>query len=227
MAPTDAVYYYQKGEELTEPYHKIVTVFKRDPATKYKTLIEDDWATPEIAYLAENQWDFTEKIDGTNIRVIWDKDTKQVTMHGRTYRSQLPAPLYHRLHTLFTTQEFVNHDMPSMTLYGEGYGKGIQKVGKLHLPYSVDFILFDIRVDDYWLKHEAVHSIASQLNVPMVPNLGHGTLQEAVDIVARGVTSALNYDMIAEGLVMRPVIQMFDRRGQRIITKIKYKDYPR
>ena len=51
-------------------YHKIQTVFKRDPATKIKTLLDVDWSQDAFGYLADNEWVFTEKVDGTNIRVM-------------------------------------------------------------------------------------------------------------------------------------------------------------
>ena len=54
------------------PYHKIPTVYLRDPETKFKTLIEGAFATPELFYLAQNEWWWTEKVDGTNIRIMWD-----------------------------------------------------------------------------------------------------------------------------------------------------------
>ena len=53
-------------------YHKIQTVFKRDPSTNHKTLLMDDYSLPEFEYLKNNHWIFTEKIDGTNIRVGMD-----------------------------------------------------------------------------------------------------------------------------------------------------------
>ena len=56
------------------PYHKIPTVFERDPATKYKTLIDGKFATQELAYLSDCMWEFTEKIDGTNVRVIYESN---------------------------------------------------------------------------------------------------------------------------------------------------------
>jgi hypothetical protein len=51
-------------------YHKIQTVFKRDPSNNYKTLLEGEFAIPEFGYLQDNEWVFTEKVDGTNIRVM-------------------------------------------------------------------------------------------------------------------------------------------------------------
>jgi len=53
-------------------YHKIQTVWKRDQANNYRTLLEGFWATQEIAYLKDLTWVFTEKVDGTNVRVMWD-----------------------------------------------------------------------------------------------------------------------------------------------------------
>ena len=63
-------------------YHKIQTLFKRDMSSKHKLLIEGDWTLPEFEFLAGNEWTFTEKVDGMNIRVIF-KDGA-VTFGGRT-----------------------------------------------------------------------------------------------------------------------------------------------
>ena len=60
-------------------YHKITTVFDRDPENKFKTLIDGQFSKPEFEYLANNEWDFTEKVDGTNIRIIWDGEDRKST----------------------------------------------------------------------------------------------------------------------------------------------------
>ena len=51
-------------------YHKIDSVFKRDMFARGKPLIVGDWASDTLRYLADNEWEFTEKVDGTNIRVM-------------------------------------------------------------------------------------------------------------------------------------------------------------
>lgn len=51
-------------------YHKIETVFKRDEEGS-KKLIPGKFRSEAIEFLADNEWCFTEKIDGTNIRVHW------------------------------------------------------------------------------------------------------------------------------------------------------------
>jgi len=54
-------------------FHKIQTIYKRDPATKHRTLVEGDFSLPEFGFLQNNAWVFTEKVDGTNnVRVIFD-----------------------------------------------------------------------------------------------------------------------------------------------------------
>lgn len=47
-------------------------------------------------------------------------------------------------------------------------------------------------------------------------------------MVKAGFTSPIAEDttLIAEGLVLRPKVQLFNKRGERIMVKIKYRDYP-
>ena len=213
-----------------EKYHKILTVYKRDPDNRYKTLIEGNWARPEFGWLAENEWVFTEKVDGTNIRVHWDSEAKSVQFGGRTERAQIPAFLFNKLGQLLPAIAFevLSPEIP-MTLYGEGYGAKIQKGGGNYIPDGVSFILFDVKINGIWLERHNVEDIAEKLGISPVPITGRGPLAEAVCVVERGDQSlvAANENHIAEGLVMRPAIELLDRRGQRIITKIKYRDFPR
>jgi len=62
-----------------------------------------------------------------------------------------------------------------------------------------------------------------------VPIIGIMKLEEAVEYVKRGYKSTIaeNKEYMAEGLVMKPIIELFNRRGERIISKIKYKDFSR
>lgn len=69
-------------------YHKIETLFERDEKTK--KLIEGKFRNETVGFLKDNMWDFTEKIDGTNIRILWDghkvtfaRKNRQSTNSGR------------------------------------------------------------------------------------------------------------------------------------------------
>ena len=210
-------------------YHKILTVYKRDPETKFKYLL-DEYATPEFEYLAGNKWIWTEKVDGMNIRVMWDGEL--VRYGGRTDHAQIPAFLLHKLDELFDDDLFSElYPETSFCLYGEGYGSKIQKGGGNYSD-SQSFILFDVRIGDIWLERENVENIAEELGIRVIPVVWHGTLNDAIHMAHDGFNSEIPdggifKGVLAEGLVMRPERELLDRRGNRIITKIKYKDFRR
>ena len=206
-----------------KPYHKIKTVFKRDPSTNFKTLLTGEYALPEFEYLENNTWIFTEKVDGTNIRVITHPNGG-VEVRGKTDRAQIPAKLLDRLYQLFSPGDKLAEQFPDgACLYGEGYGAKIQKGGGNYSP-TQEFVLFDIRVGDWWLERSNVEEVAKALNIDIVPIISVGTLTDMVSIVKGGYASFWgNFE--AEGIVARPKVELFNRNNKRIITKLKCKDF--
>ena len=206
-------------------YHKIQTLFKRDMTKPNNPLIFGEWTCDEFQYLRHNEWDFTEKVDGTNIRIMWDGDN--VRFGGKTDRAQLPAPLVARLQELFPDDSGFRSVFEAsdggVCLYGEGYGHGIQKAGRLYCAHQ-DFILFDVRVGEWWLKRSDVRDIGTKLGLDVVPGVGSGTLDDCIATVERGFTSTFgNFE--AEGIVARPSVELKARNGERIIAKIKHRDF--
>lgn len=210
-----------------DKYPSIKTVYLRDPATNHKTLLEGQWSRPEFEYLKDNEWVWSEKVDGTCIRVIWTTDGNNVEFRGKTDEAQMPPFLFKRLQELFAVGQFYQlYPETPMTLYGEGFGARVQKGGGNYIPDGVDFILFDVKVGDVWLERHNVEDIADKLGLKIVPIIGRGTLSDAIEMVRTGFKSVVaQADILAEGLVMRPVVELMDRRGNRIITKIKHKDF--
>lgn len=206
-------------------YEKIETVFARD-INGTKLLIEGSWRDPTVAFLHELPWEWTEKIDGTNVRVFWDGHT--VTFGGRTDKSQIPAELVNRLNKLFGGE--VNAQIfeqvfgeREVILYGEGYGRKIQN-GDSYIPDGVDFILFDLMVSGNYQPREVVCSAARIFGVKCVPVVGIGTLDEAVAYIKTNPKSTIGTcDM--EGIVCRPLLELQDRCGNRVIVKIKWNDF--
>ena len=213
-----------------EKYHKIQTVYLRDPATNYKTLLEGQFSCHEFEYLAANDWIFTEKIDGTNIRVSWEPEVEAalgrgLEFGGRTDKAQTPTFLLSKLHEMFTVEKFASlYPETPMILFGEGYGAKIQKGGGNYIPNGVSFILFDVVIGGHYLERENVQDIADHLEIEAVPIIGSGTLLDAVTITRNGFPSMVGTQM-AEGIVMRPAVELVSRTGHRIISKIKHKDF--
>ena len=209
-------------------YHKIKTVYNRDPENKYKTLLIGEFATPEFEYLANNEWIFTEKVDGTNIRVMFNGES--ITFGGKTARAQIPADLVNKLSERFLPQLSIFQNTfdcseagsVEVCFYGEGYGPKIQKGGKYR--EDQDFVLFDVKIGNWWLQRKDVEDIAENFLLDVVPIIGVGTLHEMVDITRGGFNSNWG-NFTAEGIVARPSVELKARSGERIITKIKYKDF--
>lgn len=204
-------------------YHKIHTVYLRDPTTNYKTLLEGEFSRPEFEYLKDNLWLFEEKVDGCNIRLLWGENGLE--FRGKTDKANIPKFLLEKLGEMFSPEMFLELDLPPVTcLYGEGYGRRIQKGGEDYIPDGVSFILFDVRIGTTWLKREDVEDIGAKLNLKVAPLIGEGTLLEGVELVRNGFQSLLR-NTPPEGLVMRPKIELLDRNRERIITKLKLKDF--
>lgn len=207
-------------------YHKIQTVFKRDKSKPNNPIIIGDWTLPEFEYLKNNEWVWTEKVDGTNIRVMFNG--KEMSYNGKTDNAQTPRDLLSTLINRFNPQlekfkeMFGVEEDTAVCLYGEGYGAGIQK-GGCYRP-DKNFVLFDVKIGDMWLERKNVEDIATKLGVDIVPIVGVGTIQEAIDLVKKGFNSTWG-DFIAEGLVLRTATELRTRRGDRMIAKIKYKDF--
>lgn len=205
-------------------YNKIETLWKRD-MDGTKKLLEGEFRNPTVEFLKDNLWQFTEKIDGTNISICWDGHT--VTFNGRTERAQIPTHLLTYLLATFKTNEAEQifeekFGETPVILFGEGYGPKIQKGGSYR--GDVSFILFDVLISNNYQPRESVEDIARSFGIDIVPIILEGTIQEGVDYVKAKPKSTFGTANM-EGLVGRPKVEMRDRCGKRVIVKIKVEDF--
>ncbi len=115
-------------------------------------------------------------------------------------------------------------DNSNVCFYGEGYGNKIQESGYLY-GLEQKFILFDININGYWLERSNIEDIAKKLNLDIVPIIGYGTLYDALSMVSvNGVPSTFG-DFNSEGLIAKPTVRLLNNKGERIITKIKTRDF--
>lgn len=207
-------------------YIKIETPFKRD-IDGTKKLIYGDFRSEALEYLKNNQFEWTEKIDGTNTVVKWDGH--EVHFEGHNANSQMAADLIQYLNSKFNINEAEELFEQSfgeepVEIYGEGYGAGIQKGGLYREDKS--FIVFDVYLpnQNLWLKRSDVYDIAEEFDVDYVPVIMNGTIDEAIEYVKKSPVSTIGKAPM-EGLVGRPLVELFDRRGGRIIVKVKVCDF--
>lgn len=220
--------------DIFAPYPKINTLYKR---TDKGVIIPSQFARPEFEYLYDNDWIWTEKVDGTNIRIGWAPESHVgygiQHIFGRTNRAQIPSDLLNRLQDIYSDisnnglWEQVFDGDAYVTLYGEGYGNRIQN-GGVYLKNYVDFVLFDVKVGDWWLDYEDVEDVAFHLGLDVVPRVLTGTIAEAEAFVLEDKSySQWGGHFVPEGLVGRPKTTLFNKAGDRILCKIKHVDYDR
>ena len=176
-----------------------------------------------------------------------------VRFAGKTDNAQIPKQLLEHMQTKFTddkiyeslglkkfisVDEFAEHGWltngrpdatlpPMYTIYGEGYGEGIQS-GGWYISDGVDFIVFDVKVNNMYLKTDSRDEIAKKLGADVVPFIGDFTIYEAINYVMHGFRSRIAQHpevKMAEGLVLRTKLGLRNRRGERLIVKIKYEDF--
>lgn len=204
-------------------YHKIETLFKFNSETKKYT---NEFYNNSVEILKDNQWLFTEKIDGTNLRIYWDGHKLQYA--GRTNNAQFSKDQIE-----FIEERLVNEDIETIFeqkfqdvevyVFGELFGVKIQNGGLYTNGKGLDFKVFDIEIDGVVLTYDSMTKLANELNYKCVPLVLIGTIGHAINFVLTNFTSTFSNAEL-EGLVGKPVGDFRDRLGKRIVVKIKRKD---
>lgn len=205
-------------------YPKIENVFLRNHKTNKPIL----WEFSNPLFRLDCVWDGYEKIDGTNVRVVYEQG--RVVFKGRRGKSEIPIELLDALTTLFSPGTAIGHARKSfligkypyadrIVLYGEGFG------GKIQNAYGqpVRFALFDIQVDNVWLTQEDVSKMAKMLDILRAPWVFKGDVASAL----KGVKTLKSVfaDVPAEGLVLRPELDLRDKYNVPIKMKAKRRDF--
>lgn len=157
------------------------------------------------------------------LKHMQDKYPNEKVLAALGLKEFIPVEEWENDHNWLTYEQIPN----IYTIYGEGYGEGIQS-GGWYIKGGNEFIVFDVKVNDIYLKTDARDEIATKLGAPIVPFIGYFTLDEAIAFVRKGFRSrvAQNPDAkMAEGLVLRTDLGLRNRMGNRLIVKIKYEDF--
>lgn len=208
---------------MTE-YHKLWAPFKRVVESRNSSYLDETaWARPEFELLADLDWTWTEKINGTNIRIIWDGH--KVVIRGRTDSAALELWL-----TDWLRSEFFEERLESQfhgdkaVLYGELYGARVV-AGSGVYSATPKFALFDVKVGDWWLLYGDVAKVADGMGLRLVPHRMFAPIWAAVATVKDPHLKSHYGDFKPEGLVGKPPLGITGRDGDRLMIKIKPKDF--
>lgn len=208
-------------------YPKMQTLYKRDAKT-HKIML-GVLSKPEFSNI--RKWEFTEKIDGSNTRIEYDNSDpcngSLLSFTGRTGKPILSKKMLSCLEENFKLDVLteVFPEAHNVTLFGEGYGGGIQKGGGLYREDN-GFILFDVYIDGWWLERESVDHIAYRLGIKSVPVLPFDSVEEAIAyVISKPQSGITSHVKTAEGVVARSDPLMLFRNENLMAWKLKVQDY--
>lgn len=206
-------------------YPKIQTLYTRDENFK----VTDELRRPEFGYI--NNWLWMEKLDGSNISIhAHSLGEGGAGWRGRTARSQFTREIQNHLELLVEQwkpkllAKLDEYKLDSIELFGEVIGPKIQN-GGLYLD-KIGTRFYDVRVNNsLWLDWDQVIDYSRDLDF-IKPRYGNLSTQRIVEMVKAGFNTAEGNRMApAEGIVAKTWVPLYNNNNDRLIWKIKTKDF--
>jgi len=139
---------------------------------------------------------------------------------------------YERFKALFGTvleENFKKLGHLSVTVYGEAYGGKCQGMSATY-GKDLRFIAFDVQVGDTWLSLPDAEDVCNKLGIEFVPyakvSTDLVTLDAWRDMPSRvAERRGCGTNQIAEGIVIRPLLEFTLNNGERVIVKHKRPEF--
>ena len=165
-----------------------------------------------------------EKIHGTSAHIKFTDGKIHFFSGGSKHETFIKLFDEEVLIALFTALGF-----PSICVYGEAYGGKMQGMSGTY-GKELRFTAFEVQIGEAWLNVPNALDVATKLQLDFVPfEQGPATvewLNEQRDKPSQ-IAKRLGIveDKMREGIVIRPLKEYFDYRGNRIITKHKRDEF--
>jgi hypothetical protein len=166
-----------------------------------------------------------EKIHGTSAHVAWSNG--QLRFFAGGCSQQAFESIFVDKEAL--TKHFAECGHYSMTVYGEAYGGKMQGMSKTYGPV-LKFVAFDVQIGDLWLNVETAAQLCAGFGFEFVHYSRIPATLEAIDAERdapsiQAVRNGISDTCIREGIVLRPLIELRDNRGERVIAKHKRAEF--
>lgn len=115
-------------------------------------------------------------------------------------------------------------DVKEVIIYGEGYGGACQK---MHDVYGdLNFVAFEVLEDDHWYNITRAHALVTKIGLDFVHfERGPATIEwlnsQRDKPSEQSKKNKISENGESEGIVVRPVIEVYDEKGGRFIAKYR------
>lgn len=168
-----------------------------------------------------------EKIHGTSAHIAWLPTNKQINFFSGGEKHENFLKLFDEKDL---QEKFANISTDfSITVYGEAYGGKQQGMSHTY-GKTLKFIVFDVKIGDNWLDVPNAEDVTKKLGLEFVAYEKVSTDLAALDFERdrpsrQAKRNGILEDKIAEGVVLRPLIELSTNNGSRIICKHKRKEF--
>lgn len=165
----------------------------------------------------------TEKLHGSSFRASFiDGEFMVGTKNTRRRKIETPD-IYWTASKIHNLSEITKLMPENTVLYGEVYGKGIQKLWYGEQKPTVRF--FDVSVNGRFLNFEDFISFCKSYNLPIVPILAVNIewCDPIIKSLAEGKSTLATH--VREGIVIRPMVERYDNTVGRVVLKYINRDY--
>jgi hypothetical protein len=192
-----------------------------------------------LQYIPKGKWIKMEKIDGTNIRIILNKQdenkdreifigTRNLILNEEDKNSKYYIDCLKDVN-LNKLKEYFKDIKPTIVIYGEGYGKGINKGG----GYTQDknYRIFDIKIGSAYQDFEYVKKVCVDNQLNIVPVISYDCVEvnyeECVLSLNKFENTLINEGegKLPEGIIYKFEPVILNKYGERLIFKVKRKDF--
>ena len=122
-----------------------------------------------------------------------------------------------------------NYSEMDLILFGEVYGASQQGMSTTY-GKELKFIVFDVKMGDYWLDMPNAEQVTKKLGLEFVSYKKIPTTLKAIDRErdrpsVQAKRNGIKEDKMREGVVLRPLIELKKNNGKRIIVKHKRDEF--
>lgn len=171
-----------------------------------------------------------EKIHGTSAHIAWIKNSPESTdPRSHTLSFYSGGEKHESFVTLFNgdllSSLLDSLDQDDILIYGEAYGGKCQAMSHTYGD-ELKFVVFDVRMNGNWLDVPLAETLAKYLKLEFVDYVRIPAKLENLDAErdkpsTQAIRNGMGNDRPREGIVIRPIRECVDERGNRIIAKHK------